>query len=113
MKEVGLEEFASLPEGTVFSFLCRGDAPGMGGLHRRGEVWRYGEGRPPDFWYADLLPDYRDPAPDSGYELSDAEFRWGMHDPSQRFLVYEPADLALLARMLGLAAPEDRPEVRD
>ena len=97
MRIVGFHEFCSLPEGTVFSYW---DPLVTHGLYRRGQVIFSGES-PTDFFEASLKAESyngEDPIVDL------TESRWGLFDYDQQFVVYEKADIDLIAVGLGIAS---------
>lgn len=95
MQIVGFGEFCKLPVGTVFSYwepcIARG-------LYRRGEVIEF-DGGPKDFFEASLTAELyngEDPIVDL------IEARWGLFDYDMQFLVYEQADIDVIAEGLGV-----------
>jgi len=95
MKIVGFDEFCRLPVGTVFSYWkpCI-----VAGLYRRGEVISR-DGGPQDFFEASLIAcSYNGDAP----AVDLIESRWGMFDYDQQFLVYEAAEIEVIAEGLGV-----------
>jgi len=95
MKITSFKEFAELPEGTVYSyfepFITRG-------LMRKGETI-YSEERPIDFFFASIQAECEMMEPPA---VDTIEGRWGLFDDEQLFAVYEPEDIAAMARMMGI-----------
>lgn len=94
MKVVNFTEFCNLPDGTIFSYWkpCHAD-----GLYRRGDVLRI-DGVT-DFYEASLIasPDENGDGP----IMEACETRWGEFNYDQLFAVYELADIAVIAELLG------------
>lgn len=102
MKVVGFDEFAALPEGTIFSYykpcICEG-------LYRKGEtLYREkidptsGLSGPFDFFECSLVPMCWNGEPPIADDINS---RWGMYDFDQQFAVFEEKDLAVLRELLG------------
>lgn len=98
MKIVNWPEFAALPPGTIFSAyeeaICRG-------LYRKEDTILI-DGTPRDFVFASLVPNcWNGDAPT--VDITDTA-RWAEFNYDQRFVVFEPADVAMLKRMLESAS---------
>lgn len=101
MKIVTLQEFFKLPPGTIYSnyepAICAG-------LFRKGDTCVLENGECFDFFYAsacaqcysEVFTREVDLAP----TVDDIESRWGLYDGDAQFAVYEPADLAVMRKML-------------
>lgn len=102
MRVVTLRELCGLPGGTVFSTSADGDVEG---LYRRGKVLAQADPGSDyfDFFYEDLLarPVNARPGGDGGPFRLGTAARWGNFDPHERFVVYEPDDVARLVDLLS------------
>ena len=100
MRVVGWKEFATLPEGTIFSYykprICEG-------LYRKCEMIcrDKNDGSEAkgaiDFYQCSLVPECLNGEPPT---LDAYEQRWGMFDYSQQFAVFEEEDLSVLRELL-------------
>ena len=94
MKILVFDQFAEMPEGTIFSYFQLVDCEG---LYRKGSTVVH-EGKAIDFFEASLVArcwNGESPQTDS------TETRWGLFEYDQLFAVYEPDDVAKLKTMLG------------
>ncbi len=81
MRIVTFQEFALLPEGTIFSYFTSPEMYGCHGLFRKGETVFREDGTPMDFWELDLIgrPSLQDQGPGfEDFEVARAEDRWGL-----------------------------------
>ena len=100
MKLVTWDAFALLPEGTIFSYYDM--YVHMDGLCRKGEtIWNRERSKPIDFFEGYCAAQCWNGEPPT---VDDTESRWGLYDYTQQFAIYEPADLAVIVRMLGFEA---------
>jgi hypothetical protein len=95
MRIVGFDEFCSLPNGTVFSYWQPCIALG---LYRRGDVISF-DGGPKDFFEASLKAESHNGEPPV---VDLIESRSGMFDYGQHFVVYDKADIDVIAEGLGI-----------
>lgn len=96
MKILDFDAFCALPAGTIYSEY---QPVTCSGLLRKGDTLFDDDGDPIDFYEASLVPMCWNGDPPS---IDEIECRWGLFDVGAMFCVYEPADLAVLASLLGL-----------
>ncbi len=103
MKYVKLRELAASPPGTIFSQWEPRIVAGLNVLQSQcsdvdffycpltaqAECPTYGVPDPPDLW-SDRPP----------LELLDSVTRWGTYDEDEEFIVYEPADVERMVKVL-------------
>lgn len=95
MKIVDFNTFCSLPNGTVFSYW----RPSITlGLYRRGEVIG-GNGDPIDFFESSLIAESYNGEPPV---VDLVESRWGTFEYDQQFVVYDQADITVIAEGIGV-----------
>lgn len=99
MKILDFDSFCALPAGTIYSYY---EPVTCTGLFRKGDTIVDDGGDALDFWEDSLVPNCWNGDPPSVDEIP---CRWGLYDVGAEFAVYEPADIAVLASLLGLKAP--------
>jgi hypothetical protein len=96
VKIVTLQEFFKLPPGTIYSnyepAICTG-------LFRKGDTCALDNGECFDFFYASVCAECYSEN-DLTPMVDDVETRWALYDEGAQFAVYEPADLAVMRKML-------------
>tara|TARA_R110000764_G_C10688626_1_gene343462 strand:+ start:40 stop:348 length:309 start_codon:yes stop_codon:yes gene_type:complete len=92
MKTIKFEEFAQMPEGTIFSYF----KPMMcAGLYRKGTTI-FEDHHPIDYFEQSLVAECENGEPPSIRWFS----RWGVFDYNQKYAIYEPIDIAALVSLL-------------
>lgn len=94
MRTIAFEEFAAMPEGTIFSYyepmVCQG-------LYRKGKTLFDGD-QPFDYFQESLIADcWNEQEPTVG----DGQTRWAEDRFTQLYAIYEEEDVAALVRLLG------------
>lgn len=95
MRIVGLDEFAGLPAGTVYSAY---DPAIVRGLFVKGETIQNDDGWPADFFETEVVPQQIDN--DDSPEGIGMRGRWGEFDPDAKFVVYDRDDVAQIVALL-------------
>jgi hypothetical protein len=96
MINVDFNTFATLPNGTIFSYLDEGCADGRG-LYRKWNTIRDELGNDIDYFESPLVPHSWNEQPATIDSISS---RWAEYDFEQRYLVFEPADIEELIKLI-------------
>ena len=93
MRIVGFEEFAALPDGTIFSYYVPARCKG---LYRKGDTITC-DGKPSDYGEESLVAEcWNGDAPTVGEGM----VRWGLYDYDLHHAIYEPEDIKILVELL-------------
>lgn len=96
MKTVSLEEFATLPDGIIYSELWEGAPHGLCVKQETCSPSPHSGEKPSDFFYNSMVPEQLGLDGSDDFGIDDVCSRWGMFDYNAKFLIYEAADLKLL-----------------
>lgn len=102
MKIVDLQQFFALPAGVIFGYY---EPCIITGLMRKGDTILSREGEPIDFFEATVGAECPNGDPPI---CEDIEGRWGVFDQNAQFVIYELADLQVMAGMINAAIEQEK-----